>query len=351
MSYIPHLFLTGASGFVGSAALRHVLEHTNWHVTAPVSMRHHGEQSRIMPLKYRYSDRLDIVPCDLSMPFKAKEFPRIADHPVSYVWNIASESHVDRSLETPQAFIRNNVELMLNVCEFVRETEPRVFLHMSTDEVFGPLGDDEAPHTEWSPRKPSNPYSASKSAQEDIAYSYWRAFGIPLVITNTMNLIGPMQHPEKFVPKVIRSLMNGDTITVHSSPEGESGSRCWIGVEEFANAWHFLTEKLDDQVMDGVASLTYYPNMPSECHRYNVVGQRATNLYVAETIAEIMGIQPKVEMVNFHTSRPGHDMHYGLDGTKLAEFGWVPRVNLDERLIRIVHWYQDHPEFLEVTNP
>lgn len=343
----PVLFLTGASGFVGSAALRHVLECTNWRVIAPVTMRHMGDQSRIMPFKAQYGDRLRVVPCDLSIPFTADLFGDDLWR-VDYVWNIASESHVDRSLSDPASFIQNNVALMTNVLEFVREVQPRVFLHMSTDEVFGPLYDSHPPHKEWEPHKPSNPYSASKSAQEAIAYSYWRSFGIPLLITNTMNLIGPAQHPEKFVPKVIRSLMKGETITVHSSPEGESGSRCWIGVEDFADSWLFLTEKMDDGILDNTRSLTYYPDMPTECHRFNVVGQKATNLYVAQTIADIMGVEPKVEMVNFHTSRPGHDMHYGLDGTKLAEFGWVPSVNLDERLIRTVHWYQDNPSFLEL---
>src|SRR3546814_11791156 len=104
--------------------------------------------------------------------------------------------------------------------------------------------DGDSPHSEWSPRKPSNPYSASKSAQEDIAYSYWRAFGIPLVVTNTMNLIGPRQHPEKFVPKMIRALKNGEPLTIHAQQKEdgtwESGTRCWLGVTEVANEWPCL---------------------------------------------------------------------------------------------------------------
>lgn len=344
------ILITGASGFVGSAALRHVLWNTNWEVVAPVSIRHHGEQSRIMDLPRIYGERLHIVPLDLSMPFSPKDVLPAGWTGVDYVWNIASESHVDRSLTDPVPFIRNNVDLMLNVCEFVRRVQPKVFLHMSTDEVFGPLNQGQAPHTEWEPRKPSNPYSASKSAQEDIAYAYWRSFGIPLVITNTMNLIGPRQHPEKFVPKVIRALTNDETITVHASPDGESGSRCWIGVEDFADAWKWLTDAYDLILQSDRhgGHLTYYPDMPAEPHRFNIVGQKATNLYVAEIIADIMGKTPKIELVDFHTSRPGHDAHYGLDGTKLAKFGWVPPLNLDDRLIRTVHWYQDNPRALEL---
>lgn len=344
---MTHLFLTGASGFVGSAALQYVMENTDWTVTCPVTMRHHGDQLRILPIKERYPNRIQVVACDLSMPFGPSLFPGMPN--VDYIWNIASESHVDRSLTDPAPFIRNNTELMINILEFARRVQPTVFMHMSTDEVFGPLYEGEALHHEWAPIKPSNPYSASKAAQEAIAFSYWRAFGVPLVITNTMNLIGPRQHPEKFVPKVIRALKNGDPIHVHASPEGKSGSRFWIGVEDFASAWLYITQTMTRGIADGSRSLTYYPDMPHEPARYNVVGTPATNLYIAQTIADIMGVvQPNIRMVNFHTSRPGHDMHYGLDGSKLADLGWQPNAMLDDRLIQIVHWYQDNPEFLEV---
>jgi len=344
------LFLTGASGFVGSAALERVIQSTDWYVVCPTTMRHMGSQSNLVALRDQFPDRIRVVPCDLSMPFTADLFGD--DLPtIDFIWNIASESHVDRSLTDPAPFIWNNVALITNVLVFAREVQPRIFLHMSTDEVFGPLDDSkDAPHTEWSPLKPSNPYAASKAAQEAIAYSYWRAFGIPLVITNTMNLIGPRQHPEKFIPKTIRALTAGEPVTIHSSPEGESGSRCWIGIEDFADAWLWLTQKFDliTSSPRHAGHLTYYPDMPAEPHRFNIVGQRATNLEVAETLAEIIGVDGNFEMVNFHTSRPGHDMHYGLDGTKLANFGWTPPVNLVDRLIQTVHWYQDNPRALEV---
>jgi len=242
---------------------------------------------------------------------------------------------------------------MLNVLQFSIEVKPRIFLHMSTDEVFGPQDDDQMPHDEWAPIKPSNPYSASKAAQEAIAYSYWRAYGVPLIITNTMNLIGPRQNPEKFVPKMIRAIRDGQPLTIHSSPDGNSGTRCWIGIEDFSNAWLWLTQKFDLilQSPKYADHLTYYPDMPAEPHRFNIVGQRLSNLDVAQLLAEIMGVDdPDIQMANFHTSRPGHDMHYGLDGTKLSHFGWEPPVNLVDRLIETVHWYQDYPEALEVKS-
>lgn len=346
---LPHLFLTGASGFVGAAALRHVMQNTDWLVTCPVSMRHHGQQDRIFPLLSEYGDRIQIVACDLSMPFTRSLFPKFGE--VDYIWNIASQSHVDRSLTDPAPFIRNNVELMVNVLEFAREVKPRLLLHMSTDEVFGPLYDGDDPHHEWASIKPSNPYSASKASQEAIAFSYWRAFGIPLLMTNTMNLIGPAQHPEKFVPKVIKALHEGEPMTIHVSPDGKSGSRCWIGVDDFASSWLYLTQEYDAGIQTGAMSLTYYPDMPHEIHRYNVVGHHATNLWVADTIADIMGVtEPDFQMVNFHTSRPGHDAHYGLNGNKLRAFGWSPSLNLRKTLQEIVDWYViQNPQYLDLT--
>lgn len=342
------LFLTGASGFVGSAALERVMWDTTWDVICPTTMRHMGDQSNLVQMRDKYPDRITVVPCDLAMPFHANLFG-VQPGDVDYIWNIASESHVDRSLTDPAPFIQNNVALITNVLEFAREVKPKIFLQMSTDEVFGPLEDEtDALHQEWSPAKPSNPYAASKAAQEAIAYSYWRAFGVPLIITNTMNLIGPRQNPEKFIPKTIRALTAGEPVTIHSSPEGESGSRCWIGIEDFADAYLWLTQKFDMVLQSPryAGHLTYYPDMPKAPHRFNIVGQRATNLHVAELIAEIIGVDGQFNMVNFHESRPGHDMHYGLDGGKLARFGWTPPTNLVDRLIQTVHWYQDNPEAL-----
>jgi dTDP-D-glucose 4,6-dehydratase len=187
--------------------------------------------------------------------------------------------------------------------------------------------------------------SASKAAQESICYSYWRAYNIPLVLTNTMNLIAPgpgYQSSEKFVPKVVKKILDNETVDIHATPEGVSGSRCWIDVRDFAEAWHFLTTKLEDD-----PNLRYYPNMPDRCIRYNIVGPEASNLEVAQTIARIMGKELNYRMVNFHQSRPGHDPRYSLDGSKLRDFGWTPRRSLDETLRDIVTWYLDNPETLE----
>ena len=122
---------------------------------------------------------------------------------VDYLVAMASESHVDRSIADPVPFVRNNVDVMLNTLELAREIKPQVVLHVSTDEIYGPVRPGEPPHPEWDPVIPSNPYSASKAAQEAIGISYWRSYGVPVVITNLMNVYGERQL-EKFIPSLIR---------------------------------------------------------------------------------------------------------------------------------------------------
>jgi dTDP-glucose 4,6-dehydratase len=286
-----------------------------------------------------------MVRCDLTQPFTHGIFGPNAATP-DYILNIASESHVDRSLEDPTPFVRNNVELILNVMEYAREVQPSLVLHMSTDEVFGNARDNEY-HQEWDAIRPSNPYSASKAAQEAIAYSYWRAFGVPLIITNTMNLISPasvtFQSSEKFVPMIVKRLLADEEVAIHVDDQGQPGSRCWIDVRDFAAAWLFLINRFEDD-----SNRTYYPNQPHTPLRFNIVGEEQSNRWIAETLAEKLGIDdPKLVDVNFHGSRPGHDPRYALDDTRLYELGWSGPRPLDQTLDAIVVDYQNHEEFLE----
>ena len=188
------ILLTGASGFVGSHVLRHLLLNTGAEIVCPVTFRHKGAAPRLWGAWQGHPslrDRLDVLPgVDLCAPIDSVTESAIG--PVDYILNVASESHVDRSITEPGAFIRNNVLLMTNLLDYARRVEPRMFLQMSTDEVYGPAH-GERRHKEGEPYRPSNPYSASKAAQEVICFSYWRTYGVPVVITNTMNIIGEMQ--------------------------------------------------------------------------------------------------------------------------------------------------------------
>lgn len=337
------IFLSGGSGFVGSTVLAHVLDHTDWHVVCPVSYRHRGDGARIGAVlvdRPGAGSRTEVFAHDLALPIT----PRMAEWigPVDYVWNIASESHVDRSLSDPVPFVRNNIELQLNMLEYVRAVKPRMFLHMSTDEVFGPAPDGYQ-HHEWDSIRPSNPYAASKAAQEALAYSYWRGLGVPLLVTNTMNLVAPApQAAEKFIPRVARAVFRGEKLSVHASPEGVSGSRCWVDARDFAAAWLWLTRHFD-----GDERMTYYPTMPTGPLRFNIVGEEASNLGVAQRMAAVAGRTLDYELVDYHSQRPGHDHRYALDGSRLAALGWPGPRPLDETLTDIVKWYADNPQWLD----
>lgn len=340
------ILLTGAGGFVGAHVLRHLLINTDWDIVCPVTFRHYGNASRIseaMSGIVNSTRRVKIVIWDLKTPFLPIDIVRNEMEGVDYILNVASQSHVDRSISNPAPFIVNNTLLMINLLEYARRVQPEIFLHMSTDEVFGPAPENYA-HHEWDSIVPSNPYSASKAAQEGIGISYWRAYGVPLIITNTMNIIGERQDPEKFIPKTIANAMNNRDITIHSSTEGKPGSRFYIHARNFADAWlHILKNATPDMYAQGA-------DRPS---RFNIVGEKELdNLYVAKAICELVSeftgqpVKSEIKAVNFHSSRPGHDLRYALNGSKLSAFGWEPPIHILDSLANVVRWYVDNPEWL-----
>ncbi|MCQ8831743.1 NAD-dependent epimerase/dehydratase family protein [Streptomyces malaysiensis] len=333
-----HCLLTGAGGFAGSHVLRHLMVNTDWTVAAPVTFRHKGVPKRIasaLETNPEWWERVDVVYCDLSAPIDSVTAARFGR--VDYLLNVASESHVDRSIEAPGTFIENNVRLMTNVLDYARQARPAVVLQMSTDEVYGPAPDGYE-HREWEAILPSNPYSASKAAQEAVAFSYWRTYDLPIVITNTMNIIGEMADIEKFVPKTMRALAKGEPATVHVSPEGRPGSRFYLHARNLADAWLWLLRNHTPQMYG-------QHDRPS---RFHIVGEREVdNIEMVHLLARFMGIEdPKLDLVDFHSSRPGHDLRYGLDGRKLAEAGWTAPLPLEDSLRRTVEWTLRHPEWL-----
>jgi dTDP-glucose 4,6-dehydratase len=321
------ILLTGGAGFVGSHILSHFLKNTDHEIVCVCSWKHRGAPFRILnDANYQENkERVKIITHDLISPLTADVKEKIGFPDI--IINVASESHVDRSITDPVPFVKNNVDLMLTMLEFAREVKPKMFLQFSTDEVYGqaPLGVD---HKEWSPIIPSNPYSASKAAQEAIAISYWRTYKIPVIITNTMNVFGERQDKEKFIQLVIEKVKNEEKVTIHGYPDGKTaGSRFYIHARNVADAiLHIITN----------VTPTMYPEVDRP-ERFNVVGEKEVdNLTLANLIASYVGKPLKYEMVDFHSSRPGHDCRYSLDGEKLASIGWKPKVSFEESLKRTV---------------
>ncbi len=302
----------------------------------PVSFRHKGLPERIVVAvdEDEWWNRVTIVRCDLAAPINDTTAATFGN--IDYVINYASESHVDRSIEDPVPFIRNNVDVALNMLEYARMAKPQAFVQISTDEVYGPAPEGyDCP--EWDPTIPSNPYSASKAAQEAIAISYWRTYGIRLIITNCMNLIGETQDPEKFVPMIISRVLNKEIMPIHASADGVIGSRFYLHARNLADAVLFLLQRGNVSV--------YGPDVAVP-DRWNIVGEReVTNLEMAQMVADCVGEPLRYELVDFHTSRPGHDLRYALDGTKLAAAGWTMPVPLDASIKALVNWTRAHPEW------
>lgn len=332
------VLLTGGGGFIGAHTFAHIMHNTDWNIVIIDSFRHKGKTDRITEMIEAHPDwrkRLTVITHDLIAPFSEQLVERIGK--IDYVINMASESHVDRSITDPRDFIENNVHLTLTMLEYIRKNPVKKFIQISTDEVYGPAPAGHN-HKEGEPHRPSNPYSASKAAQEDICYSYWRTYDLPICITNTMNIIGEMQDPEKYLPMIIKSVMINSKLTIHASADGKTiGSRYYLHARNQADALLFLLKNVEFP--------KYTSNM--EIARYNVVGEyEINNLELAQMVAEILGKELRYELVDFHSSRPGHDLRYALDGSKLAALGWKAPLTLAESLKNTVDWTIKHPEWL-----
>ncbi len=316
--------LTGCGGLVGSHLLRYLLENTDHEIICVDSWEHKGQPANTLRAIKGYEDRVTIITHDLNAQFTDRQKKQIGH--VDYMLNIASESHVDRSITDPVNFIKNNINLVLSMLELAREIKPKLFLQFSTDEVYG-VAPEGYNHKEWESHIPSNPYSASKAAQEDIAISYWRTYGVPVVITNTMNIFSETQDWEKFIPLCVNKILNNEEITIHSYPGAtKAGSRFYIHANSVAEAVNFIMTK----------PVALYPeaNRPD---RYNIVGDvEMDNLKLALTIGKILGKEVKYQLVDAHSGRPGHDTRYALDGSKLAEMGWKPKQNFSGKITEVV---------------
>jgi dTDP-glucose 4,6-dehydratase len=338
---MTRLLLSGAGGFAGAHFLEHALTTTDWDIVATDSFRHRGTTDRISqvldggPPQWPY--RVDVITHDLTAPFSPQAEHQIAGkHGLDYIIAMASLSQVDTSITEPAAFIENNVAVALSQLELARRLNPRALVLISTDEVYGPVPELAVPHREWSTILPSNPYSSSKAAQEAAAIAYWRTYGVPVIITNTMNLIGERQHPEKMVPKTIRAVLAGTEAVIHGSP-GHVGTRHYLHARNMADAILFLLKTTVPSV---------YP-AADRPDRYNVASpDRIDNLTLAAMIADAAGKPLHWRFEDFHTTRPGHDAHYGLDPAKIHALGWKAPVPFDESLRRTVRWTIAHPSWL-----
>lgn len=350
------ILLTGVGGFIGAHCLEYFLEHTDWQIVALDSFRHKGTLSRVSEVYDRhltkietrddFKDRVKILYHDLVVPIdqqlenkimdrKINDRGQVVEKKLDYIINMASDSAVERSTQDPVACLRNNYELMINMLEFSRRVKPSIFFQVSTDEVYGQAKPNEA-HIEWDVILPSNPYAASKAAQEAVAIAYWRTYDVPVVLTNTMNNVAEWQDPEKFLPKIIQSVATGKEVPIYGDSEESIGSRFYLHAKNHADVFLFLSKIKPAMYSEGA----------ERPDRYNVCGDvELNNLELARLVAKFVGKELKYRLVPSESARKGYDKRYALDGAKLKEMGWVPPISFEDSIKQIVDYTLKNPHW------
>ena len=324
------VLITGAAGFIGSHLVTKIVDSTNWEVICVDKLSYASKGwSRLKEMGLYEDKRVQCFTWNLENPFSEGLIKELGE--INIIIHMAADTHVDRSIVDPVGTIRNNVMSTVYLLEYARTLKNlEKFEYFSTDEVFGP-----APvgvlYKEWDRHNPTNPYSASKSASEDICLAYQNTYKIPVIITNLMNAYGKLQHPEKFIQIIMNKILKGEELLVHTEPDGKTpGSRYYIHTSNIVSAILFIL----DNVNPG--------------SKINIKGeQEVNNLELAQKIAVIMGKELKYKLVDTHSDRPGHDTRYSLDGSVLESMGWKHESTFDKLLEETVKWTLAHQEWLD----
>ena len=336
--------ITGGAGFIAHHLIGYILKQTDWEIVTLDRLDYSGNLNRLNDILSDFTaedrKRVKVVYHDL----KAELNPLIRSEigKVDYILHLAAGSHVDRSIEYPMEFVLDNVVATCNILEFARTQKDNLerFIYFSTDEVFGPAPDG-IKYKENDRYNSTNPYSATKAGGEELAVAYENTYGLPIYITHTMNVFGERQHPEKYIPMCIKKARDGEKVTIHSDSTCTiPGSRHYIHAEDVSSAILFLLN------YQGSFESTYGG---AKCPKFNIVGsEELNNLELAQIIAEAQGKELNYELIDFHSSRPGHDLRYALDGDKMRSMGWEPSKSVRERIADVTKWTLDNNRWIKI---
>lgn len=325
------VIISGGCGFIGHHVVEHFLRKTNWDIVVLDKLTYASFGfKRLRSINAYPSGRVKVFPIDITAPL-SEGVKREIGNDVDLFIHMAAESHVDNSISNPRESFLNNINGTIETLEYAR-TLPNLemYFYFSTDEVYGSAPEGTA-FKEWDRHKPTNPYSAGKSAAENICIAYENTYKLPLMSINVMNAFGARQHVEKYIPKTIKNVLNKEKVLIHSYPDKQkAGSRFYIHARNIAAAILFLLEH--GEVGE----------------KYNIVGEKeVSNLEMAQFIADAMGMPLDYEMVDHHSDRPGHDLRYSLDGEKMHSLGWALPIDFENSLKATVEWTLANKEWLE----
>lgn len=336
------LLITGGAGFIGSAVVRHIIENTQDSVLNIDKLTYAGNLESLASVAHH--PRYQFVQADICDASHIKQL--FNDYQPDAVMHLAAESHVDRSISGPAAFIETNIVGTYQLLEAARQywntlnPERKAafrFHHISTDEVYGDLEGTSDLFTEQTPYAPSSPYSASKASSDHLVRAWQRTYGLPVVITNCSNNYGPYHFPEKLIPLIILNALDGKPLPVYGTG---NQIRDWLYVEDHARALYTV-------VTQGIAGETY--NIGGHNEKQNIEVVHA----ICELLEELApnkpeGVTQYKDLIHFVTDRPGHDVRYAIDASKIQrELGWVPVETFETGLRKTVLWYLQHTDWVQ----
>lgn len=332
---MEHLLVTGGCGFIGSNFIRYLLEEANFQgrVVNVDALTYAGNPDNLEDVAARFAGHYVFIQADIcDRTTMAGVF---ADQGIDAVCHFAAESHVDRSIAAPDAFVQTNIlgTFVLLACARERGERLKRFHHISTDEVFGSLGPEGA-FDEESPYRPNSPYSASKAASDHLVRAYGKTYGLPVTLSNCSNNYGPYQFPEKLIPLMIQNAWEERPLPVYGDGRNV---RDWLYVRDHCTAvWKVMT--------DGREGETYAVGGGAEMENIGLVTCLCDLL---DEISPPKGVEHRRDLIRFVPDRPGHDRRYAIDASKIhAELGWHPEESFETGLRKTVLWYLENPTWV-----
>ncbi|MCP4629747.1 MAG: dTDP-glucose 4,6-dehydratase [bacterium] len=332
---MQNILITGGCGFIGSNFIRYLLRREDFQgrIINVDKLTYAGNPENLTDIEGEFPERYVFINGDICLADKMAEV--FDAHGIDTVCHFAAESHVDRSIVSPDAFIQTNIVGTFNLLELARNHQDRLVLfhHVSTDEVFGSLGPDGY-FIEETPYKPNSPYSASKASSDHLVRAYHKTYGLPITISNCSNNYGPYQFPEKLIPLMILNAIDGKPLPVYGDGKNV---RDWLYVTDHCKAiWKIMT--------DGNRGETYNIGGNNEVENIKIVENICD---ILDEIVEDDSPKPHRQLITFVQDRPGHDRRYAINFSKLRrELGWVPKESFESGIRKTISWYLNNMKWV-----